>query len=66
MNHLSNINQIGQYEEIKADLDLVLSEFYEYKWYQKVSISRLSPPHIISHSPVLLSPPSPYLSIFIC
>ncbi len=35
MNHLSNINQIGQYGEIKADLDLVLSEFYEYKWYQK-------------------------------
>ncbi len=37
MNHLSNIYQIGQYGEIKADLDLVLSEFYEYKWYQKVS-----------------------------
>ncbi len=26
MNHLSNINPIGQYGEIKADLDLVLSE----------------------------------------
>ncbi len=38
MNHLSNINQIGQYGEIKADLDLVLSKFYEYKWYQKISI----------------------------
>ncbi len=37
MNHLSNINHIVQYGEIKADLDLVLSEFYEYKWYQKVS-----------------------------
>ncbi len=37
MNHLSNINQIGQYGEIKADLDLVLSKFYEYKWYQKFS-----------------------------
>ncbi len=37
MNHFSNINQIGQYGEIKADFDLVLSEFYEYKWYQKVS-----------------------------
>ncbi len=37
MNDLSNINQIGQYVEIKADLDLVLSEFYLYKWYQKVS-----------------------------
>ncbi len=37
MNHLSNINQIGQYGEIKADLDLVLYEFSEYKWYQKVS-----------------------------
>ncbi len=32
-----NINQIGQYGEIKADLDWVLSEIYEYKWYQKVS-----------------------------
>ncbi len=37
MNHLSNMNQIGQYGEIKADLDLMLSEFYEYKWYQNVS-----------------------------
>ncbi len=37
MNNFSNINQIGQYGEIMADLDLVLSEFYEYKWYQKVS-----------------------------
>ncbi len=37
MNHLSNINQIGHYGENKADLYLVLSEFYEYKWYQKVS-----------------------------
>ncbi len=37
MNHLNNIYQIGQYGEIKVDLDLVLSEFYEYKWYQKVN-----------------------------
>ncbi len=37
MNHLNKINQIGQYGEIKSDLDLVVSEFYEYKWYQKVS-----------------------------
>ncbi len=37
MNHLSNINQIGQYGEIKADLDFELCEFYEYKWYQKVN-----------------------------
>ncbi len=37
MNYLININQIGQYGEIKADLDLVLSKFYEYKWYEKIS-----------------------------
>ncbi len=34
LNHLSNINHIGQYEEI---LDLVLSKLYTYKWYQKVN-----------------------------
>ncbi len=33
INHRNDINQVGQYGEIMAAFDLVLSEFYEDKCY---------------------------------